>query len=316
MGPWVVVGGLVLLGLGCFAQDLYGLVDGRNHSFDGEYVSATTLSSGADLAALGAIVAAAARCLLSVQNSLAIQELWPGLVGPETSYMEECKDWTARSPALNLHIWKVITLAEAVSLTAGFGYPYNGEDLKAGAEQLGSLHGQLNFAFPDNDSWRGASAQAYAGQTGALQDALQDLITLDEQLAGAAQRQADIVTHIRLALSILKALCLAAYAVTELYYIAGYDPEGGKSFDLKASVAGALGVSAIIACALAFSEDQANYAKSRAKDYHDLDNDQSVAGSVIGGLASADEVAADQTRVADFAALSIAHIPPRSGLRP
>ncbi|MBY0443346.1 MAG: hypothetical protein K2Q25_14610 [Mycobacteriaceae bacterium] len=198
----------------------------------------------------------------------------------------------------------MIALAEFVSLMAGFGYPYNGDDLKEGTEQLSLLHAQLNSTYPDSSSWQGTSAQAYTGQTGALQDAIQDLITLDEQLAGAAQRQADLVTHIRLALSILKALLVAGYAVERWYYLAGQDLQGGMKFDLYASIAGTLGVSAIMACSLAFSEDQAKYANSRAKDFSNLDSDQSETGSAVGGLASTNMIAAEETRIVDFESIS------------
>ena len=224
MDPYLIAaGGFVLVGLGCLGADLYNIATPHHNSAELWSAEAVNLTTG--LAAAG---------VLLYKGSEYLYKAWEFGFDPD-----ECECVNDRlSPILY-----ALALAESLEMFMGFGTPYQGDDLRHGAQQLTALSEQLQGTTPGN-GWRGAAAQAYTEQVGAEQGAAGVLATIDLGFADLAQQCADFVTHAQLAIGLLKALLLAGYAIERTWY-AEDNPEQGWTFAGKVSVAGALAVGAI-----------------------------------------------------------------------
>lgn len=107
-------------------------------------------------------------------------------------------------------ILKALIVVEFLQQLAGFGPPYQGDDLKSGATQFAATGQQLALASGENQ-WRGLAAQDYGGLSGGLLTIAQGMAELDHQLAEIIQIQAGLVTRVRLGFGILTVLLAAAY---------------------------------------------------------------------------------------------------------
>lgn len=252
-----VLGGCVLLGLACFAQGLADFIDpGKN--VDEKYIVARSTNFAADILTVATLVKKA-----DGYRRMAQEMSTSGLLDLETQKnLLSVKYYTLLYP--------VIALADLVVLNAGTGAPYNGDEIKAGAESLSSLCDQLSSTLPDSDNWQGLAAQGYSGKVNGLQEIIENLIGLDEKLADSAERQSEMINYIRLALGILKDLCLIARFVVEYYYFSLKDFVTGNIFEFRAAAAGLLGIVAIVACAQVYSQKEGDYASSAARDYEEL----------------------------------------------
>lgn len=107
-----------------------------------------------------------------------------------------------------------ITIVELLSLTTGFGYPYEGNSVESGSEEFQALATELQSALPGAD-WTGAASEAYAEVNRNLADIAAKLAQLDLELAALTKEHAELVAQMRLAFGALKATLLGAL-VTEL----------------------------------------------------------------------------------------------------
>ncbi|MBY0441752.1 MAG: hypothetical protein K2Q25_06395, partial [Mycobacteriaceae bacterium] len=107
-------------------------------------------------------------------------------------------------------ILKALMVVECLQQLAGFGPPYQGDDLKSGSTQLASVGQRLAWASGDGQ-WRGLASQGYSGLNTGLQNIVQGMAELDHQLAEIIKIQASLVTHVRLGFGILTVLLSAAY---------------------------------------------------------------------------------------------------------
>ena len=222
MDPYLIAaGGFVLAGLGCLGADLYNIATPSHNS--AELWSAEAVDLAAGLAAAGALIYEGGLYLTIVGSYIAKGEYYrPGGLS---------------------RITYALALAESLEMFMGFGTPYQGDDLRHGAQQLTALSEQLQGTTPGS-GWRGAAAQAYTEQVGAEQGAAGVLATIDLGFADLAQQCADFVTHARLAIGLLKSLLVAGYAIERMWY-AEENPDYGWTFSGKVGVAGALAVGAI-----------------------------------------------------------------------
>ncbi|MBY0441758.1 MAG: hypothetical protein K2Q25_06425 [Mycobacteriaceae bacterium] len=218
----LAAGSYVLLGLGCLGADLYNIAAPGGHST--ELWSAESIDLAAGLAAAALLIYRGGQYLTQAGGSL----------------LELCNHPESRtlSPILS-----ALALAEAIELLMGFGDPYQGDDLRAGARQLQTVGAQLQSTVPGS-SWRGTAAQNYSEQVAADQGIAAVLATLDAGLADGARHVADFVTHARLAIGLLKSLLLMGYVIEQMYY-AEEDIEDGWTFAGKAGTLGAVAVGAI-----------------------------------------------------------------------
>ncbi|MBY0442261.1 MAG: hypothetical protein K2Q25_09030 [Mycobacteriaceae bacterium] len=112
-----------------------------------------------------------------------------------------------------LVLLKAYAAVDALEPSIGFGPPYEGADLKVGAEQFRTLHDQLTSAFPDI-SWQGLAAQSYAHAVTELRDDMQTLADMDRKLADLVKDQAAWVTHMSLGFALVKFLLTIGISVT------------------------------------------------------------------------------------------------------
>lgn len=191
-----------------------------------------------------------------------------------------------------------LNLVEVVELMTGFGPPYEGEDFKAGSSMFTTASDQLNSARPD-DRWQGSASQAYADRDTALRTLAQQIAALDQQMADLIKSEADVVTHIRLSLGLLKIVLCAAYRY-ELTLLAM--PGGAAAaYSFATSVAAAAVVAALglLGTLSGFAIENGSKVDDLTAQYVALRADAGVTGSVF---AQNDVPTAAKSTVPDFVA--------------
>lgn len=180
--PYVIAaGGLVLLGLGCFGNDLYNAAAPAKDQPTGQQWAAEAVNIAADAAAVVAVLTTVNNYYVAADN----------YVNERAAVSEEPK--RGFSPILY-----VLAAVEALELLTGFGTPYRGDDLKEGAKQFTALGEQLQDTVP-NSSWRSSAAQIYVDGVQAGTDAAAIIAQIDAGLADLADHCADFVIYLRLA---------------------------------------------------------------------------------------------------------------------
>lgn len=117
------------------------------------------------------------------------------------------------APAWYVH--RAYIIVEFMEWTAGFGPPYEGDDLETGSQQFAAVSEQLLSAFPENGYWRGAAADAYADELAELRRYLNDAASYDRQLKQLVHNQAEWALAVRLILGLIKLLlCITAIYLT------------------------------------------------------------------------------------------------------
>lgn len=160
-----------------------------------------------------------------------------------------------------------LAFVEAMSLLTGFGDPHQEDDLKKGAQELTELCEQLHGTSP-NSTWQSGAAQTYASRVTTSQDAAADLAQCDQDLADLTQRGAELVIHLRLAFGLLKAVLLVALAY-EACFCAEGDYWTGRLFADQAALAGigaALAIMAVFGCFAIMLCDSANHLAHRYRN--------------------------------------------------
>ena len=271
----IAAGCTALLAMGCLAQDLYDFDKSGSSSSDAQYVSAVAINTITDMGILYAIYAKAERYLKTCRKLLKYgveQNLTE--VG-STHIRGRYHGWQDISPII-----LELGFVEIFQMLVGFGPPCEGEDLESSSEQLVELRDYLNVTIPDS-GWNGASVQAYAGEVVALQDAVQDLINCDTDLASAAKNQAAIVLWTRLALGILSNLLLVALAVERCLWGCHRKSLG---YATKASALGGVALLAITTILPTYcTAPQAREAQHASNNYRRVQPDSAEfhAGSVV-----------------------------------
>ncbi|OBA72859.1 hypothetical protein A5641_07310 [Mycobacterium sp. 1554424.7] len=166
-----------------------------------------------------------------------------------------------------------------LELTAGFGPPCEGDELKQSSRQFAALSGQLMVALPD-DGWQGGAAQVYAEADITLGTIAQRMAELDGQVGALIHDQADWVTHIRLGFGILKDLLLAAFfAWTAM--MATSNPTAARVF---ANTVCALGISIAVGMLVTlgyYSYENGQQADGLAGQYGQLAQEPVSGGAVV-----------------------------------
>lgn len=192
---------LVLLALGSVAQGLVTLadpLDSGGASPGGVGLSATALNLVADSTAAAYLIYGVAKDYYTKANGVVSR-------GP------------AAEPACGSFITGALFFIEGLTLMAGFGVPYAGEDLKEGGRRLAEVGEQLDLVLPDS-AWRGLSSQAYADRIMQAQSDLWAIGSIDKDLAGTAEEIAEFVNAVRLIFGILKSLLILANLIERRLY--------------------------------------------------------------------------------------------------
>ncbi|OBA71723.1 hypothetical protein A5641_10450 [Mycobacterium sp. 1554424.7] len=166
-------------------------------------------------------------------------------------------------------LWTIVVV-EALEYTLGFGPAYDGEDLKVGSEQFGTVSARLTSAFP-GESWQGPASQTYADRNAGQQERAGTLADLDSELAAIIANQADINTDVRLGFGTLKGLLFAAYIVEQLLFaMTPTASTAGRTWALTACILGNIAAAAGMATVLTFSYINKNKADGVAGQYQQL----------------------------------------------
>jgi uncharacterized protein YukE len=229
----------LITNLGSLGQNFIGVGDPK---FSGEYLAASVTSMSAD----GLTATANAFTARMSAREMASAAKFRKAMLSEGYWEDEIDRYLRRGgekkgPGVSPILW-ALTVAEVLELTAGFGPPHEGADLKAGSDQFAKVYEQLGSAFPD-DSWQGSASQAYADQNKAFQDLAKTIRDLDAELAAKVKDHADFVTHIRLGFGILKDSLIAALIIELIIGIAVPPPAGASAARTFAMVVAGLGAS-------------------------------------------------------------------------
>ncbi|SOX53210.1 hypothetical protein MAAFP003_1880 [Mycobacterium ahvazicum] len=165
-----------------------------------------------------------------------------------------------------------ITIVELLSLTTGFGYPYEGNSVESGSEEFQALATELQSALPGAD-WTGAASEAYAEVNRNLADIAAKLAQLDLELAALTKEHAELVAQMRLAFGALKATLLGAL-VTELAITmlvpAPVGPSLAMAFAISVAVAAIAASLGFLSTVLGYSVQRAQGANALANRYAEL----------------------------------------------
>ncbi|WAC93368.1 EspA/EspE family type VII secretion system effector [Mycobacterium sp. Aquia_213] len=173
-----------------------------------------------------------------------------------------------------------LNLVEVVELMTGFGPPYEGDDFKTGSSMFIRASEQLNSALPD-DRWQGSAAQAYADQDAALQTLAQQVAALDQQLADIIKSEADIVTHIRLSLGLLKIFLCAAYRFELALLAVPGGAAAAYSFATGAAATGTVATLGLLGTLSGFQIENASKVDGLTTQYDALRTGAGVTGTTF-----------------------------------
>ncbi|OMC15307.1 EspA/EspE family type VII secretion system effector [Mycobacterium sp. SP-6446] len=271
-----------------------GLSPFTGGEFSAESIAGSVTSGSGDLGALGANLFTQ-DIVKNIGKNMNIRE--KSLFERRTSG----KGARTYGQALSIILW-TITIVEVLELTAGFGPPAEGGDLKGGSQQFSTLSEQLKSALP-TDGWQGSGSQGYADLNTALQDVAQSMADLDSKLARLVENQAEWVNHMRLGLGILKDALFAAYVIEVALMLgvpAPIGPTAAKIYSIAAAAIGMTAAAGMIGNLCYWSFDNAKQANSLASQYEAL----IPATAQEGSLAEANVAAAAQSSVSSFAAIS------------
>lgn len=158
-------------------------------------------------------------------------------------------------------ILKALIVVELLQQLAGFGPPYEGDDLKSGSDQFIVTGEHLSSAGADN-SWRGLASLDYIGINASLGDDARKMAELDRQLAELVKTQAGLVTHVRLGFGILTLLLAAAYVYEVKMALL---PGAQAAAETYATLAAVVGISAAVSMILSLCGLSAYNASLAAK---------------------------------------------------
>ncbi|OBA72860.1 hypothetical protein A5641_07315 [Mycobacterium sp. 1554424.7] len=269
----VVTGIRILASLAGLGQQFGGTT-----AFDfgsGEYLAGSVTNITGDVSALLGYGAVRWNIGMGLGRSV-----WAEATGPEgrARKIKNIRDFENVERATDVLVW-AMSIVDALGLLAGFGPPYDGDELTEGSQQFAGLSGQQMVALPDG-SWKGAASQAYADLNMTLANTAQTTAELDLRLAAVIQAQADWNTHIRLVFGILKGL-LAAALVAEAAMISAGNVVNAKWFAYAAAGLGVFVAGCLLTNLLGFSAKSAADADALAGEYEDQAKDPAPGAVVV-----------------------------------
>ena len=224
---------LVILAMASLGEQFIGV---GNPEFNGEYLGASVTNMVADLAAVGAVgvlvkkrFAAAPVYAAADQGEIemlrtryldAVEAAEGNRTETTQAALNEWRTAQGRNPVADRArdaaldaasvLLKALVVVECLQQLAGFGPPYQGDDLKSGSAQFASVGNWLASAY-GHGRWRGVAVQGYDDLNSGLQTGIGNIAQLDRQLAEIISVQAQLVTHVRLGFGILTILLALAY---------------------------------------------------------------------------------------------------------
>ncbi|GBG40942.1 EspA/EspE family type VII secretion system effector [Mycobacterium montefiorense] len=284
----------VIASLAGLGQQAAGLGISGTSGMDAEYISGMATSGGADLGSLG--VSGFQKYLSYQAKGMSQSQLFA-----RANRMGGSEGIKSFGRSLSIISWTMVTV-ELLELTIGFGIPTEGEGVKTGSQQFTTLSEQLNAALPDY-TWKGSGSDAYAELDAALETMAQAMAALDLQLAALVKDQADWVNHSRLGFGVLKDILLAALIIElaiTLLVPAPAGPIAAKAFAIAVATLGLSVAATFIGTLTYFSVTNGQKAEALASKYSDL----AVGTTQTGSAAAAKGVAAGETTVSSFGAIS------------